>query len=247
MRSLIEYRAETAADEVFVVFDDLSGATTRATFRDIDAAANRSAHLLQDLGLQPGDRINLHLGNCLEFLYLWFGAAKAGIVIMPTNTQASVEELQYLLDHSGSRLIFTQSEFESTARAARERCARVDDVLLCGTGDQGTEFRARLLAQPETPPNEEPRSEDVVAIMYTSGTTSKPKGVLVTNANYIYAGETVAKAIRLSPGDRHLTVLPLFHGNAQYYSTMSALVTAISIWPLPMAAPLPACSPRRSA
>ncbi|HSS64208.1 MAG TPA: AMP-binding protein [Gammaproteobacteria bacterium] len=229
MRSLIEYRAETAADEVFVVFDDLSGATTRATFREFDAAANRSAHLLLDLGLQPGDRINLHLGNCLEFLYLWFGAAKAGIVIMPTNTQASVEELQYLLDHSGSRLIFTQSEFESTAREARERCASVEDVLLCGTGDQGAEFRARLLAQPDTPPNEEPRSEDVVAIMYTSGTTSKPKGVLVTNANYIYAGETVAKAIRLSPRDRHLTVLPLFHGNAQYYSIMSALVTGASI------------------
>ncbi len=229
MRSLVEYRAETVADEIFVVFDDLNGETIRVTFRELDAAANRTAHLLLNLGMQPGDRINLHLTNCLEFLFLWFGAAKAGIVIMPTNTQASVEELEYLLSHSGSRLIFTQSEFELTAQAARERCAGVEEVLLCGDGDSGAEFRARLSAQPDTPPKAAPRSEDLVAILYTSGTTAKPKGVLVTNANYIYAGETVAKAIRLSPRDRHLAVLPLFHGNAQYYSTMSALVTGASV------------------
>ncbi len=229
LRSMLEYRAESVADDVFVVFDDLDGGNTPVTFRELDVAANRTAHLLLDLGMQPGDRINLHLTNCLEFLYLWFGAAKAGIVIMPTNTQASVEELQYLLDHSGSRLIFTQSEFESIARTARERCASVEDVLLCGVGERDAQFHARVLEQPDTAPKAEPRSEDVVAIMYTSGTTAKPKGVLVTNANYIYAGETVAKAIRLSPRDRHLTVLPLFHGNAQYYSTMSALVSGASI------------------
>ncbi|MFN8455758.1 MAG: AMP-binding protein [Anaerolineae bacterium] len=70
---------------------------------------------------------------------------------------------------------------------------------------------------------------DDVSILYTSGTTSRPKGVLATNANYIYAGETVAKAIRLTPKDRHFVVLPLFHGNAQYYSTMSTLVTGATM------------------
>ncbi|MDX1514738.1 MAG: AMP-binding protein, partial [Gammaproteobacteria bacterium] len=70
---------------------------------------------------------------------------------------------------------------------------------------------------------------DSVAILYTSGTTARPKGVVVTNANYVYAGETVAKAIRLAPDDRHLVVLPLFHGNAQYYSTMSTMVTGASM------------------
>jgi crotonobetaine/carnitine-CoA ligase len=229
LRSLLEYRAESAADETFVIFDDLDGGSTRLSFRELDAAANRTAHLLLDLGMRPGDRINLHLTNCLEFLYLWFGAAKAGIVIMPTNTQASADELQYLIDHSGSRLIFTQGEFESTAQVARRRCASVERLLLCADKDGSKEFGARLSEQPDAPPPAVPRSEDVVAIMYTSGTTAKPKGVLVTNASYIYAGETVAKAIRLSPTDRHLTVLPLFHGNAQYYSTMSALVTGASV------------------
>ena len=72
-------------------------------------------------------------------------------------------------------------------------------------------------------------SEDVVAMLYTSGTTSKPKGVQVTNANYIYAGELLSKSINLNENDRAFIVLPLFHGNAQYYSTMSALVVGASI------------------
>lgn len=229
LRSLLEYRARTVAGDIFVVFDDLDGRIERVTYGEFDASVNRAAHLLLDLGMRRGDRINLHLTNCLEFLYLWFGAAKTGIVIMPTNTAASVEELQYLLDHSGSRLIFTQAEFEAAATAARDRCKRVEGVVLCAGKDAAADFRARLSCQPDTSPPGEPLSEDLAAIMYTSGTTAKPKGVLVTHANYVYAGETVAKAIRLAPADRHLVVLPLFHGNAQYYSTMSALVTGASV------------------
>ena len=190
---------------------------------------NRVAHYLLELGLEPGDRINLHLGNCLEFLYLWFGAAKCGIVIMPTNTAASVDELEYLLSHSESRFIFAQPDFADTAETARSRCACVEGVIVCGSEADDGQFAARLAKQPEAPLPGVPGSGDLVAILYTSGTTAKPKGVRVTNANYVYAGETVAKAIRLTPADRHLVVLPLFHGNAQYYSTMSALVTGASI------------------
>jgi carnitine-CoA ligase len=69
----------------------------------------------------------------------------------------------------------------------------------------------------------------VVAILYTSGTTSKPKGCLITNANYLHVGESVSKGMRLGPDDRFLTVLPLFHGNSQYYATMSALVVGASV------------------
>jgi carnitine-CoA ligase len=70
---------------------------------------------------------------------------------------------------------------------------------------------------------------DVAAVLYTSGTTSRPKGVLVTHANYLHAGTVVAKHLQVSPDDRWLVVLPLFHANAQYYSSMSALIAGASI------------------
>jgi crotonobetaine/carnitine-CoA ligase len=68
-----------------------------------------------------------------------------------------------------------------------------------------------------------------VAILYTSGTTSRPKGCLITHANYVHAGEAVAQHAGIRPEDRNLVVLPFFHGNAQYYSTMSALVTGATL------------------
>jgi crotonobetaine/carnitine-CoA ligase len=94
--------------------------------------------------------------------------------------------------------------------------------------------------------------------MYTSGTTSRPKGVVVTHANYIRAGEAVAQHLRITPHDRWLVVLPLFHANAQFYSVMSALVSGASIALMPrfsasrwgrrcstIRPPWPACSPLR--
>ena len=228
LAQILEYRAQTTPDKEFVVFDNYEGAIQRLSYREFDLAANRAANVLIGLGLRFGDRINLHLANCLEFLFLWFGAAKSGIVIMPTNTGASVDDLSYLLTHSGSRVIFTQPEYADAVNDARARCDSVDDVILC-TDERDRGFSTLMEKASDSPPGVKPESTDSVGILYTSGTTAKPKGVVVTNANYVYAGETVAKAIRLSPEDRHLVVLPLFHGNAQYYSTMSALVTGASL------------------
>ncbi|MXZ73270.1 MAG: ATP-dependent acyl-CoA ligase [Acidobacteria bacterium] len=118
------------------------------------------------------------------------------------------------------------------ARQVRERCPRVEEVAICGAGapSPAVDF-GRLAAEcPKTAPEgPAPSPTDEAAILYTSGTTARPKGVLVTHANYLCAGETVARAVRLTAADRHLVVLPLFHGNAQYYSTMSALVTGASM------------------
>ena len=230
--ALLEARARSTPHTPFVLFDDLKGQVTARTYREFDREANRAGHLLGRLGVRPGDTVALVLANCLEFLTLWFGAAKLGAVIVPVNTASSASELEYLVAHSESRLICTQAAWLDLARRVRSRCPRVDEVLICGGGAPSAlvDF-GRLVAHcPETPPKAPaPAPTDEAAILYTSGTTARPKGVLVTHANYICAGETVARAVRLTPEDRHLCVLPLFHGNAQYYSTMSALVAGASV------------------
>lgn len=232
LRRLLEYRAATTPDRPFVIFDDLAGGISRLTYAEFDTQANRAAHALHALGIGRGDRVNLHLDNCIEFLALWFGAAKLGAVMMPTNTLASIDELAYLIDHSQARVIVTHPGHLGTAAELRRRCPSVAHVLACGPDAaraDAPDLAGLLAAQPSGPPPVTVGPSDDVAIMYTSGTTARPKGVRVTNANYIYAGETVARAIRLGPDDRHYVVLPLFHANAQYYSTLSALVTGASL------------------
>ena len=235
LREILEYRADTDPDKLFVLFDDIDGGITSHSYADFDRCVNRTAHMLQSLGVGSGDKVNLHLSNCLEFLLLWFAAAKIGAVIMPTNVAATAAELEYLIGHSECRLIFTQAAYLEVAREVQGRCARVGAIVVCGASSDGDSdgdaqfFDDLVASQPDGRPDTRCDVLTEVGILYTSGTTSRPKGVLVTNANYIYAGETVAKALCLTPEDRHLVVMPLFHGNAQYYSTMSTLVTGASM------------------
>ena len=239
LREILEYRAETDPEKLFVLFDDIDGGITSHSYADFDRCVNRTAHMLQSLGVGSGDKINLHLSNCLEFLLLWFAAAKINAVIMPTNVAATAGELEYLIDHSECRLIFTQSAYLEVAREVQGRCARVEAIVVCGASGHGDSngdsdvdaqfFDDLVSAGPDERPDTHCDRSGEVGILYTSGTTSRPKGVLVTNANYVYAGETVAKAVCLTREDCHLVVMPLFHGNAQYYSTMSTLVTGASM------------------
>jgi crotonobetaine/carnitine-CoA ligase len=202
------------------------------SFREFDNRVNQACHYLSSLGLNRGDVFNLHLPNCPAFLILWFAGARLGAVMMPTNVLASAEELGYLLEHSSSKIAFTTTENLQTLNQCQSNIDCLEAIILCDpcSDDPALDsFEALLQKQPDTcwscPANE----TDMAAIMYTSGTTSKPKGVIVTHANYITAGQTVADAIELDENDRHFIVLPLFHGNAQYYSTMSALLRGASI------------------
>jgi crotonobetaine/carnitine-CoA ligase len=230
LREILEHRAQTNPEKAFVIFDDIDGRVTSYSYVAFDKRVNQSARMLQSLGIGSGDKINLHLSNCVEFLQLWIAAAKIGAVIMPTNVAATADELEYLIEHSECRLVFTQPGHLDVAREVERRCSRVEATVICGGGDADTQgFDALVAAQSDRYPDACGESSGEVGILYTSGTTSRPKGVLVTNANYIYAGETVAKALCLTPEDRHLVVMPLFHGNAQYYSTMSTLVTGASM------------------
>ena len=87
--ALLEARSQSTPGAPFVLFDDLQGQVTTRTYREFDRETNRTARLLGRLGVRWGDTVTLLLANCLEFLALWFGAAKLGAVIVPVNTASS--------------------------------------------------------------------------------------------------------------------------------------------------------------
>ena len=202
------------------------------TFRELDDRVNQACHFLAARGLTRGDVFNLHLPNCPAFLVLWFAGARLGAIMMPTNVLSSPDELVYLLEHSSSKIAFATAEHLPMLKQCERKLDGLEKIILCDpyTDDPAADsFEALLQKQPDTPCNYPLSETDMAAIMYTSGTTSKPKGVMVTHTNYLTAGQTVADVIELTEDDRHFIVLPLFHGNAQYYSTMSALIRGASI------------------
>ena len=221
--TLLTRHAARNPRRAFLIFESTGGSLAERSWGETATRAFRMAHLLASRGVGPGDRVHVHLGNRPEFYDCWFGCAVLGAVMVPTNPLLTPLELGFELEHSGCLASVTEPALERAVLEARPR--RLREVTVAGTAG----FEAALESQPDAPVGRGPRPEEVAAILYTSGTTSRPKGVMVTHANYLYAGEVVAGHLRIREEDRWLVVMPLFHANAQYYSTMSALVSGASI------------------
>lgn len=196
-----------AADpgRVFAVLD--GGATV--TYAEQLARSSRVADGLARLGARPGDRVHVQLSNCREFFDVWFATALSATVLVPTGPQSSPDELAHVL--TDARPVTSLLE------------AGAVDALRVGHPVDGRAAEPPASADPGRDPGA------VASILYTSGTTSRAKGVLVTDANYIAVGEVVARHLGVTADDRWLIALPLFHANAQYYCVMSALVRGASM------------------
>ena len=236
LRLALEQKAQALPDKTFLVFEDQDERTYSYSYGQFDQMVNRTANALIAMGVKKGDKVNLHLTNRPEFLFFWYATAKIGAVMVPTNPLSPPDELSYPVRHSESVVCVTQPDLLPAVEAIRESCPDVRQVVLCGADEAPsgvTSFSELIEGQPDELRQVPLEPDDEAAILYTSGTTSRPKGVLVTHANYLYVGEVVSKLMRLAPNDRHLVTLPLFHGNAQYYSFMSALVVGASIALMP--------------
>jgi carnitine-CoA ligase len=221
--SALEDKARRFPDRTFLIFEDATGATARWTWREFDALADRAAHLLLARGLRPGDKFNLHLGNCPEFLLFWMAAARTGTVMVPTNPVSTAEEMAYILAHSEARLSVTEPQYAAAVHAVASRCPALGGVL------EARPLEPLLAGLPSTALGVAVTSLDEISMQYTSGTTSKPKGVLLTHANYIFGGEAMSKSMRVGPADRHLIVLPLFHAGAQLHAFLPMLLAGGSV------------------
>jgi acyl-CoA synthetase (AMP-forming)/AMP-acid ligase II len=164
----------------------------RVTYRELDALANRAAHSLRALGVEKGDRVTLALGNSVEYLVAAFGILKAGAVLNPVNPALGTREIGYILAHAEPKVVVSDAP-----------------------AFPGAISPARLAAAgPDTAPRVTLGPDDASTLLYTSGTTGDPKGVLFTHASTGIGGRHFIDALGLGPDDVILAVTPLFHGNA---------------------------------
>jgi carnitine-CoA ligase len=209
-------------ERALLVCDDGTGEHLTLSWRAMLKRTDAVAAELQRRGVGAGDRIHVHLPNRPEFLLVWFAAARLGASIVPTNLASVAAEIAYVLEHSGACMSVTDAEGRGPTDAAWEATGTHRPVLECEADGLMDLTEGRPLVPL-------PANDAELAVMYTSGTTSRPKGVRITHANYVYVGEVVAGHLRMRSDDRVLIVLPLFHANAQYYTTMSVLVTGATI------------------
>jgi acyl-CoA synthetase (AMP-forming)/AMP-acid ligase II len=183
-------------------------------YAEFDRLTNRAAHALRGLGVEKNDRVTLALGNSVEYVVTAFGALKAGAVLNPVNPALGSRELGYILAHAEPRVIVTDSPAVANVKPAGATVAAVTELPDAVRLDfaRGIDDAPPVTVGPDDPST----------LLYTSGTTGNPKGVVFTHGRSGTSGPHFIDALGLTPDDVILAVTPLFHGNA-----WGAVVTAL--------------------
>ncbi len=229
---ILVHRAKTEGDKVFLLFED-----QRLTYRELNERSNRVASGLATLGIKAGDGVAIMMPNRPEWLYAFFATQKLGAYVVPVNTALKGEGLAYILNHSESKAIIIGAELFEQFGPIRSRLDLLKHVIVdlnapegapAGT-PAGSIALSDLMAKGS--PEDVVRTVDPNAIsnlMYTSGTTGLPKGVVMRNRAMNLSGGLFSIGI-YRPDDILYTCLPLFHGNALYLTALRALANGLTV------------------
>ncbi len=223
---LLEERAASYPDRTFVVFENRAGTVTELTYRTFFELVERCAQGLSVAGVRIGDFVLVHLTNCPEFLVSIFANAKLGAVLVPSNVANTAPELQHLVKVASPVLVVTEEKYLSTVLEGVKLSARPVTVVLARGDLDGAGTFAELLGATGDSPRPRVSGDDLFELIFTSGTASKPKAVMLTHANCLQAGMHAVNCLWLDENERCLTALPLFHVNAQAMSLFAALTVA---------------------
>ncbi|MBA3822247.1 MAG: AMP-binding protein, partial [Deltaproteobacteria bacterium] len=178
-------------------------------FDGFDALTGSIAHALIEAGHAPGDRVAIIASNSLACAATIVATWKAAGIVVPVNPALSIPELAYILRHATPRAIMADASKLDDVRTALGDSSSSIRTWLCDVPSPHATEVSALPGVDERWPAVDP--VDVVALLYTSGTTGQPKGVMLTHSNFVFIQASWCEAIKLSPDDVVLTALPLFH------------------------------------
>ena len=196
-------------------------AAQRFTFAELDERANRAAHMLTGLGLTERDRVAVLLPNGHQFVETFYGAARAGLVVVPLNERLVANELSFMLRDSGATVLVFDGEHDTVVADLRDRGGTDEAtpvVHWVRVGANGPpwalDFDALVQEAPADPVSVDVDGDHPLFIMYTSGTTGLPKGALHTHDSVQWSVLTVLASVDVRFRDRYLISMPLFHVGA---------------------------------
>jgi acyl-CoA synthetase (AMP-forming)/AMP-acid ligase II len=184
----------------------------RRTYAELADEALRFARALQDAGLRRGDRVALHLENTVAAPAAIFGVLLGGGVLTVVSPQTKTDKLAFILNNAEASFLVTEPHRAAIAAAAARRAPSVKRVYVAGDGDPaaGLEgLRSAIAAATPTPEAVPTIALDLAALVYTSGTTGNPKGVMMSHGALAFAADSIAAYLRLDSSDRILSFLPL--------------------------------------
>jgi malonyl-CoA/methylmalonyl-CoA synthetase len=199
------------------------------TFGELARGASRYANALNALGVEPGDRVTVQVEKSIANVLLYLAVLKAGAVYQPLNTAYTAAEVSYFVENAEPKLIVCDPARQAEMRALGDRCKVFAVVNLDADGNGSlSSMAAAMDDRHETVARD---GEDLAGLLYTSGTTGRSKGAMITHANLASNAETLVELWRITPSDRLLHALPIFHVHGLYVALNTAFLSGASmIW-----------------
>jgi fatty-acyl-CoA synthase len=196
-----------------------------------DQRASQLAHALMGLGLVKGDRVALLAFNCVEWMELYAALARAGLVAVPINFRLTGPEITYIVQHSEARAFVVQEDLRPVVDGIRAELPIAAGGYVLWGGARSTpagwwSYEALIAATDTHTPAVDVRPEDLFALMYTSGTTGRPKGAMRQHQGNALIALATALEFGLTRDDNALLVMPLCHANSLYFSVTFAMLGA---------------------
>jgi carnitine-CoA ligase len=214
---LLSYWAGRRPDHAALIWDPPGGPVRQWTYREMHDQVWRFAAGLQRRGIAKGDRVLIHADNSPEFVISWLACTVAGAVAVTTNTKSVAAEIRFFIEKADCVAAITEPAYAVLVAEAGPSLK-----WMVVTGDQADDrFDSVFAEEPFSGRPQEPMLP--FGIMFTSGTTNRPKAVVHTHANAIWASRLGSRNIDIGPDDRYLIYLPFFHVNAQSWSFFSVL------------------------
>lgn len=223
LRDLLAEQAWAFGDRAFLVHETAQGDISQMSFAELHDRALSLAAYFQSKGLKKGDKVFVFLRNTPDFVPIWFGLLCAGLVMVPGNIYLTESEVAYQLQHCDPMMVVTEEQFHALMGRACEGMNQVPPIHL----EPDLVREAAVMLPADALPDLS--GDDLAQILYTSGTSARPKGVMLTHANFLWCGFSSAMQSCFTTEDRVFNNKPLFHANCQdtVLSCLTAGATAI--------------------
>ena len=195
----------------------------RYTYAELQARVNRLSHALLGLGVKPDDRVCILSPNSHFFLESFYATSQIGAVLVPLNYRLVAADHEYILNHAGVTVVLVDYEYTGVVDDIRANLSTVRHFVIAQDRDETSaadvppgwvDWETLISGQPDTAPAPVERGEnDLVSINYTSGTTARPKGVMMTHRNVYVNAYSLMAHLDVCHGDVELWTLPMFHCN----------------------------------
>jgi len=228
IRKLLERKVRQHGDKPYIIFLDKNLHEEILTYEQFDQTVNKLANWMLKQGIQKGDFVLTHLPNSPGFAVAMHACTKIGAIMIPSIIFDVAGDLEYKLNFSEARMVITDGDYFPLFDSIRSKCPSIKDIVLYRSNQDIPEtYRWDDILADSSPDLDYVEIDplDTAQMLFTSGTTARPKGVILTHANFLYIGEICARSFAVTPDDRYLLLLPLFHVNAQcisYYPCLTA-------------------------